>query len=234
MNTLQTFDYNLLRNCEYVIGVDEVGRGSLAGPVAAAACLVGRDFFASQQVVLLSAEFKDSKKLTPKMRSKLMQRVEDLRADGYLDYAVGSSSVKEIATHNILGATRLAMQRALDALLGQTKLGAFTNEPQVLGHDFISFGDQRCLVQIDGPPLKAFPYPHRSVVKGDGQSLSIAIASVVAKVHRDAYMQDLDRQFPVYGFAQHKGYGTEQHRFAVKAHGAISEHRHLFLRKLYS
>ena len=89
-----------------------------------------------------------------------------------------------------------------------------------------------CRILIDGLPLKHFPYPHTGVVRGDGRSLCIAMASIIAKVTRDRLMNDLDRQFPGYGLAQHKGYGTEEHRDAVLRLGRCPQHREMFLRKL--
>ena len=232
MNAFQKFDAALVGDCHSLIGVDEVGRGCLAGPVMAAACRLGADFFSSSRALELSAGFRDSKKLSASKRMQLLQNVEGLKSDGMLDYAVGCSSVDEIASLNILGATRLAMQRAIELLIRQAHLEADGVKKVTHEHDAIWVGGQRWLIQVDGPPLRSFPYPHSSLVKGDGRSLSIAIASVVAKTRRDAHMQVLDSKFPEYGLAQNKGYGTEQHRLALKQHGPVAEHRALFLRKL--
>jgi ribonuclease HII len=232
MNALQKYDTESIGACHSLVGVDEVGRGCLAGPVMAAACRLKSDFFSSCHALGRSSDFKDSKKLSASKRTQLWGVVEQLRADALLDYAVGMSSVDEIATLNILGATRLAMQRALDSLVKQGLIEAGAGDQMSLDPNYLYLRDQRWLIQVDGRPLKPFPYPHRSLIKGDGRSLSIAIASVVAKARRDAYMEALDRQFPAYGFAQNKGYGTKQHRIALKQHGAISEHRALFLRKV--
>lgn len=232
MNALQQYDAQSIGACHALVGVDEVGRGCLAGPVMAAACSLRTDFFRSQHALKLSAEFKDSKKLSASKRTQLLRVVEPLRSDDLLDYAVGISTVDEIAVLNILGATRLAMQRALDLLVEQASLEAGARNQMSLDSSYLYVGDQCWRIQVDGRPLKPFPYPHLSLIQGDGRSLSIAIASVVAKTRRDAYMEVLDRQFPAYGFAQNKGYGTKQHRIALKQHGAISEHRALFLRKV--
>jgi ribonuclease HII len=91
-----------------------------------------------------------------------------------------------------------------------------------------------CKILIDGLPLRHFPYPHQGVVGGDGRSLAIAMASIIAKVTRDRLMDGLDRQYPGYGFAQHKGYGTEEHREAILRLGRCGAHRESFLRKLYA
>ena len=232
MNVLQKHDAELIGACHALVGVDEVGRGCLAGPVMAAACCLRADFFKSQHALKLSAEFKDSKKLSASKRMQLLWVAEQLRSDALLDYAVGMSSVDEIAVLNILGATRLAMQRALDLLVQQVQVETVASQEPKLDSTFLWLGDQPWLIQVDGPPLKPFPYPHRSLIQGDGRSLSIAMASVLAKTRRDVHMQALDRQFPEYGFAQNKGYGTKQHRSALKQHGPIAEHRALFLRKL--
>lgn len=232
MNSLQSFDAESIGACHALVGLDEVGRGCLAGPVMAAACRLRADFFRSQHALKLSAEFKDSKKLSASKRTQLLRVAEQLRSDALLDYAVGMSSVDEIAALNILGATRMAMQRALDLLVEQASLEAGARNQMSLDPSYFYVGDQCWRIQVDGRPLKPFPYPHHSLIQGDGRSLSIAIASVVAKTRRDAYMEVLDRQFPAYGFAQNKGYGTKQHRIALKQYGAISEHRALFLRKV--
>ena len=137
--------------------------------------------------------------------------------------------------HNILGATKLAMRRALEAWQPPEAFAADRDEPDL----FSSFEERRAFappvsarILIDGLRLRGFPYPHVAFVRGDARSLCIAMASVAAKVTRDRLMVELDGRHPGYGFAQHKGYGTEQHREAVLRLGRCPEHRDAFLRKL--
>lgn len=155
--------------------------------------------------------------------------MEDLQGEGLIDFAVASGTVTEIAELNILGANRLAMQRAVDALA----VRATGWELPVLGAEDPLFAAQAAVkLIVDGRPLKPWPYAHEGIVKGDGKSLAIAMASIAAKVTRDRLMLELDQQYPQYGFAQHKGYGTKQHRHALAAEGPCPEHRELFLRKV--
>lgn len=183
-----------LRDCKRIAGVDEAGRGPLAGPVAAAA-------------VILPTNFKcdgldDSKKISPRKREQLF---EQLTNDPRVLWAVATADHEEIDRFNILRATHLAMRRAVEGL-GQPP-------------DF-------CL--IDGLPVRDFPLPHDGIVKGDGISLSIAAASIIAKVTRDRIMAELDREFPQFGFAQHQGYGTKAHLEALRIHGPCRHHRRSF------
>lgn len=177
-----------------VCGIDEAGRGPLAGPVVAAAVILP----AGYELPGLN----DSKKLTAKKREALF---EALMADGAVQKCIAQATVEEIDELNILRATHLAMRRAAEGLPG--------------GVDF-------CL--IDGLPVPEFPLPSRSIVKGDARCLSIAAASILAKVWRDHYMQELHRQFPAYGFDRHAGYGTKAHMQAIREHGATIHHRRTF------
>ena len=230
LNALQTHDAAAMRQADWLIGIDEAGRGCLAGPVTAAACVLQRDFFQSPRALQLSAAINDSKQLSAPARAAQWTVLETLRAEGLLDFEVASSSVAEIAAHNILGATRLAMRRALEGLAAR----AAGWELPLLACDGPLFAASAGRVQllVDGRPLKPFPYTHTGIVKGDGRSLAIAMASIAAKVTRDAEMLRLAADYPQYGFAQHKGYGTAAHRAALQAHGASAVHRALFLRKL--
>ena len=168
-----------------VCGIDEAGRGPLAGPVVAAAVILP----AGSELPGLT----DSKKLTSRKREALYEAL------------MAQATVEEIDELNILRATHLAMRRAAEGLPG--------------GVDF-------CL--IDGLPVPGFPLPSRSIVKGDARCLSIAAASILAKVWRDHYMQELHRQFPAYGFDRHAGYGTKAHMQAIREHGATIHHRRTF------
>jgi len=177
-----------------VAGIDEAGRGPLAGPVAAAAVLLPAGF----QHDLLD----DSKKVTEKRREILY---EEITSDPAICWAMSFAEVPEIDELNILGATHAAMGRAALAL---SRRPAF------------------CL--IDGRDVPGFPLSSKGVVKGDGISLSIAAASIIAKVSRDRRMRELAEEFPVYGFDRHKGYGTQAHLKALERHGPCREHRRSF------
>lgn len=176
-------------------GVDEAGRGPIAGPVFAAAVILDP----TTEISGLN----DSKKLSEKRRESLFPLI-CAQAQAY---AVASASVEEIERLNILQATLLAMTRAVQGL-------------------FV-FPD---LILVDGNCLPAnLPAPARAVVKGDAQSACIAAASVLAKVSRDRAMKELDAQYPVYAFAQHKGYGTKLHIDRLREHGPSPVHRLSFL-----
>lgn len=177
-----------------VCGIDEAGRGPLAGPVVAAAVVLPPG--------LALPGLNDSKKLTARRREALYTQ---LREDERVLIGVGMAAAAEIDRLNILRATHEAMARAVAAL------------PTAV--DF-------CL--IDGLPVPQFPLPQRALVKGDARCLSIAAASIVAKVTRDRLMQDLAQQYPGYGFEKHAGYGTAAHLAALRRLGPCPEHRRSF------
>lgn len=173
-----------------IAGVDEAGRGPLAGPVLAA-------------VVILPANvnivgIKDSKKLSAKQRLELFAIIEDKA----VAFAIAEASAKEIDEINILQATLLAMQRAV------AKLAVFPDE-----------------VLIDGNKCPKLSYPTRAIVQGDNLIPAISAASILAKVTRDNYLTKLDKQYPEYGFAKHKGYPTREHLLALAKYGPCPEHR---------
>jgi ribonuclease HII len=178
-----------------VVGLDEVGRGSWAGPVVACAATL------PLECTTLSAELagiRDSKRLSPRQRTEFYHR---LRALG-IPSAVGVVSAPQVDQLGIVSATKLAMSRALDLL--------------PLTPDYLL---------VDGFPLVYHGLPHEGIVRGDDRSVSIAAASIVAKVVRDGMMVGLERVYPGYGFARHKGYGTPQHREALNRNGPCPIHR---------
>ncbi|MBQ3404845.1 MAG: ribonuclease HII [Oscillospiraceae bacterium] len=181
-----------------VAGIDEAGRGPLAGPVCAAAVLLPGD------IVIDGLD--DSKKLTEKKREKLY----DVIIEKALAYGIAFASPAEIDEVNILNATFLAMNRAVDAM---------------------SIAPDLCI--IDGNNGRGVTCPHICVVKGDSISVSVAAASVLAKVTRDRYMRDMDAAYPGYGFAKYKGYPTKAHYEAIRALGPSEIHRTTFLRKMH-
>ncbi|MFQ3567119.1 MAG: ribonuclease HII [Aggregatilineales bacterium] len=191
------------RGISTIIGLDEAGRGAWAGPVVAgAACLpLERD----DLLALLSGVY-DSKQLTPQRRAHLANRIIRVAAA----WGMGIASNVEIDALGIVPATRLAMERALASAM----VAAPSMQPSYLLLDAIHW-----------PQLAL---PHRALIRGDQQSLSIAAASVLAKVYRDQMMVDLDRHYPNYGFAAHKGYGTAAHRAALAAYGMTPAHRASF------
>jgi len=177
-----------------IAGIDEAGRGPLAGPVAAAAVILPKNF--------TLPGLDDSKKINARNREFLYQQ---LTSNPSIQWAVATASREEIDRLNILRATHLAMRRAAEAL---------TPLPD------------HCL--IDGLPVRDFPFPNDAIVKGDGLSLSIAAASIIAKVTRDRIMHQLDSEFPQFGFAKHQGYGTKAHLETLRIHGPCCHHRRSF------
>ncbi|MEI6860916.1 MAG: ribonuclease HII [Verrucomicrobiota bacterium] len=233
---LRAFDLKQIYGFESLIGVDEAGRGALAGPVVAAAVVVNQAFLEGRWALGRSGRVNDSKQLTAAEREELMAEFESLATQGQIHAHHGTADVAEIEQHNILGATKLAMRRALEGICPPS---AFGRQPEP---DLFASAEEKenfsppisAHVVIDGLRLRNFPYPHTPLVNGDARSLCIAMASIVAKVTRDRLMNALDVRHPGYGFAQHKGYGTEEHRAALLRLGRCPQHRELFLRKLFA
>ena len=181
-----------------ICGVDEAGRGPLAGPVYAAAVILPPH----AEIPGLN----DSKKLTDKRRRELMPIIKEQA----IAYGIGMATEKEIDEINILQATFLAMERAIAQLNGKA--------------DF---------ALIDGNREKDFGLPVMTVVKVDSRSANIAAASILAKVSRDDYMDEMASKYPQYGFEIHKGYGTKAHYEALRTYGHCPLHRLTFLKKFY-
>lgn len=201
MNNVSMWEIEDKFYCEglhLICGVDEAGRGPLAGPVCAAAVILPKH--------LNLPGLTDSKKLTDKKRRELFPIIKEEA----LAYGIGFASEEEIDEINILQATFLAMQRALDQL---------TVRPD--------------LVLIDGNREKNFGIPVKTVVKGDSLSANIAAASILAKVTRDDFMLEMATIYPEYGFDIHKGYGTKAHYAALTEYGPSPIHRKTFLKKFY-
>ena len=192
--SLELEDAFRARGTKRVAGIDEAGRGPLAGPVFAAAVYLPEAFDHDQ--------LNDSKKLTALRRDRIYNELQN-REDVIISSA--QSSVDEIENLNILGATHLAMKRAA-----------------------LDLAEAPDMVLIDGLEVRGFPFPQKAVVGGDGLSLSIAAASVVAKVERDRYMIAMAAEYPQYGFEKHKGYGTKQHMEALRRYGPCPLHRKSF------
>ena len=179
-------------------GVDEAGRGPLAGPVCAAAVILPRG--------AVIEGLNDSKKLSEKRREALY---DEITAKA-LAYGIAFASVEEIETLNILEATFLAMNRAIEQL-----------------------SLRPALALIDGNRSKGIAVPSRCVIGGDGKCADIAAASILAKVTRDRYMLEMAEKYPQYGFDRHKGYGTATHYAAIREYGPSPIHRMSFLRKMH-
>lgn len=190
----ELYDSGIITLC----GVDEAGRGPLAGPVCAAAVMLPRG--------IVIEGLNDSKKLSERRRERLYDDIKEKA----IHWAVAFASVEEIETLNILGATYLAMNRAIEEL-----------------------GIVPELALIDGNRAKGMEYDTRCIVGGDGKCADIAAASIMAKVTRDRLMYELDAQYPGYGFAKHKGYGTAAHYAAIRELGPCPAHRLSFLRKMH-
>lgn len=177
---------------ELIAGVDEVGRGPLAGPVVAAAVILPKDFFL--------AGIDDSKKLSEKKR----QEYDELIRQEALAVSISMVDAKEIDVVNIYEATKKAMKSAI-----------------------VSLNIKPDFLLIDAMKLET-PYPSESIIKGDAKSISIAAASIVAKVARDRLMKEISLTFPGYGFQQNMGYGTKEHLQAIEQHGITPYHRKSF------
>ncbi|HLS28128.1 MAG TPA: ribonuclease HII [Opitutales bacterium] len=220
-----------------IIGVDEAGRGAFAGPVVAAALWMDRSFYGSSACRRIQPFMRDSKALTLEKREDAFRRLERCRDRGEIGFAYGIGSVEEIAEENILGATRLAMKRALDTILEERGCPRHSWQ-EIDENDFFFCPRQaadiqkRPVILIDGNRLNPFFYPHRPLVKGDSRSLAIAAASIVAKVTRDRLMEKYHEEFPAYGFDRNRGYGTAAHIQAIHEHGILEIHREKFLEKL--
>ncbi len=181
----------------FIAGLDEAGRGCLAGPVVAAAVILPLE----EDCLSIFVGVRDSKQLLPHARESLYQVI----MQHAVAVAVGFGSVALIDERNILQATKYAMRAAIAEL---------STAPQAL--------------LLDALLLSDISLPQRSIIKGDASCLSIAAASIVAKVTRDRLMLELHELYPAYGFAQHKGYGTEAHLAALHEHGACPIHRRSF------
>ncbi len=199
MNELWELENELYEaGARLICGVDEAGRGPLAGPVCAAAVILPRG--------LVIDGLNDSKKLSEKKRDELF----DIIKDSALSYGIAFATVEEIEQHNILNATFIAMRRAFEQL-----------------------GEKADIALVDGNRDPKLGIDTRLVIKGDSRCADIAAASILAKVTRDRHMLELDRLYPQYHFAKHKGYGTKLHYEALREFGPSPVHRLSFLRKMH-
>jgi ribonuclease HII len=186
-----------------IVGVDEAGRGPLAGPVVVGAVILKTHRFVSR--------IDDSKKLTAAQRSKAF---EEIIEKSY--YAAGIMNQGVVDSVNIAVAAHLAVDEAVARLMGR-----LSSSPD----------PRKVILLLDGRLSSSLSYHQKEIIGGDGKSLSIAAASIVAKVIRDRMMVIYDRIYPQYGFSDHKGYGTERHMDRIAAHGLIPLHRRTFCRR---
>lgn len=193
---------------QYTIGIDEAGRGPLAGPVAVGAVIVKKNFDTK-----LLTRMRDSKQVSERVREELFAELLRLKKVGVLDFAFSFSSATRIDTRGIVPAIRDALTRTLE------KLNA---DPQ------------KCQVLLDGSLYAPSSFLHQeTIIRGDATEPLISAASIVAKVMRDRYMVRLSKSFPEYDFDVHKGYGTLRHRTAIRTHGLSRLHRATFCKSLH-
>lgn len=195
VEAMKQYEYQYWKDYSYVCGIDEVGRGPLAGPVMAAAVIFPKDV----NILYLN----DSKQLSEKKRQELYEEI----IDQAVAYAVGMADVDTIDTMNILQADYVAMRQAISKL---------SVEPEILLNDAVTI-----------PLVKQ---PQVPIIKGDAKSISIAAASIVAKVERDRLMCIYDDMYPEYGFSRNKGYGSAEHIEAIKKYGPCEIHRKTFIK----
>lgn len=195
-----------VKKITHIIGIDEAGRGPLAGPVAVGVACVPKGFNWRQLPGVT-----DSKKLTEKKREAIFECARGLKKEGKLEYAVSMVSAKVIDDIGIVPAVRLALQRALQRL---------------------GVSPQAVQVKLDGSLYAPKEYIHqKTIIKGDSKERVIGLASIMAKVTRDRYMVRVATQYPQYGFEIHKGYGTKRHQAALQQYGRCVLHRKCFTTK---
>ena len=205
MNKLFEFDKKKQKDIDMLIGTDEAGRGPGAGGVfSAAVCFTSVD----KNLIKTLDKINDSKQLTEKIREELFDIIKDNAI-----YSIQMGTVEEIEKFNILAVSLMQMKKACEEVIAR-------------------LNSKNVKVLVDGnKSIRNFNFPQETIVKGDGKSASIAAASILAKVARDRYMNELDKEFPMYGWAQNKGYMTQAHLEAVDKYGLCKYHRKKFFEK---
>ena len=199
---MPNFDIEDSYNLPIIAGIDEAGRGPLCGPVFASCCVVNKEFYPK--------DADDSKKISESKREKIFSNILELEKDKKLFFGIGTSSVDEIENLNIRNATKLAMKRAYLNLLEKYNIKVD-------------------VVIVDGNFIPDIDVKADYVIKGDQKSISIAVASIIAKVSRDNLLRQMDLEFPQYMWRKNKGYGTKEHMEAIKKYGICKYHRKSFI-----
>lgn len=202
-SNIPNFEIENSFNLKTIAGIDEAGRGPLCGPVYSACCII-----VDQNTYPKSVN--DSKKLTEKTREDVFNEVLELEHKGKIFYGIGQGSVEEIESINIRNATKLSMSRAYDDMVKKYNLNVD-------------------LVLVDGNFVPEINARAEFIIKGDSKSISIATASIIAKVSRDRFLRKIDKEFPQYGWLKNKGYGTKEHINAIKKYGLCKYHRNSFI-----
>lgn len=247
MKSLPNFDFEneyWEKGCTIIIGIDEVGRGSLAGPVVAGAVMLRtknnelgitkkddelkfRNSYFAIRNSILNLGINDSKKLSPKRREGLSTIIPK-----YFDYGIGLSTVAEIDRLGIVNATQQAMERAIISIKYQVLSREYRRHKNI-PNTYLQITDIRTVILVDG--LREIHSGNISllnqeaIVKGDGKCISIAAASIMAKVYRDKMMTDLSKKYPKYGWERNKGYGTKIHMKSIRKNGVTKLHRKKFV-----
>lgn len=208
------------RKKHHIVGIDEVGRGPIAGEVAVGAVLIFAEHY--KKVEKIFPIIKDSKKLTPKKREAWLEKIREAEGFGYLVSYVAFVSSAEIDKKGIAHSIRAALAESLATVVTGTQISS----------GLIQSLD-KVKVLLDGGLKAPKEYEYQeTIIKGDEKELAIALASIVAKVTRDERMVKLAKKFPEYGFEKHKGYGTRLHYAAIRKHGLTKHHRRSYLKGL--
>ncbi len=198
---------------KFIIGIDEVGRGPVAGPVTVCAVLMTEDAYKSFKKNELCQKLRDSKKLSPKKRQEWFNRVKKWQKDGMLDFAVFNLSASAIDKFGISSAIQKCLNKCLEEL-------------------DVPFGKDRSQILLDGRLLAPDKYQNqKTIIGGDASEPIISLASIIAKVKRDKYMIEKSEQYSEYEFDKHKGYGTSAHMKAIEKYGLSNFHRKSFLKR---
>ena len=205
---------------QYIIGIDEVGRGPLAGPVTVAACCVIKNFPNNKNKKEKLPPLKDSKQLSKTQRETWFRAMRTAKEEGSINYAIASTKPAVIDAINISKAANRAATKALQKLLIKLPKGVQKASKIML--------DGGLFINIPEMKVRA-----KTIIKGDEKIKEITLASIIAKVTRDRVMKRLHKKYPQYGFHNHKGYGTAEHRKALRTHGPTELHRLTFIKKYH-
>ena len=200
------------KGIQYLIGIDEVGRGPLAGPVTVGVFGVERGFLREFEKIAKQLGITDSKKISEKKRSEIAKVLCNMTAEGKCFFRIAMTPANYIDTHGIVPAIKKALHTGLQKVV-----------------DHYHTSPEEVQIFLDGGLYAPEVYKHQqTIIKGDLHNILISATSILAKVHRDTYMQKMDKVYPQYGFTQHVGYGTKHHREMIKKHGLSKLHRRSF------